>query len=109
MTLETITREKCRLFEPSTSVDLSDLGEVPSLYSPVAPAIQRQVDPEATVEKGACQQTLERLLEKLSGKEFLGKAYAQQYLRDQNRDPHFSPHLLHLPSTPSRPSPYITS
>jgi integrase/recombinase XerD len=85
MTLERITPEKYRLFEPSTSVDLCDLGEVPSFYSPVALPIQQQVHREPKVEKGSCQQTLERLLENLSGKEFLGKTYAEQYLRDQYR------------------------
>jgi integrase/recombinase XerD len=85
MTLETITPKEYRLFEPSASVDLCDLGEVPSFYTPIAPPIQQQVHPEPSVERGSRQQTLERLLEKLSGKEFLGKAYAEQYLRDQYR------------------------
>ena len=85
MTLETVTPEKYRLFEPSTSVDLCDLGEVPSFYTPLAPLIQQQVHPQLSVERGSRRQTLERLLEKLSGKVFLGKAHAEEYLRDQYR------------------------
>ena len=85
MTLETVTPEKYRLLKLSTSVDLCDLGEVPSFYTPVVPPVQHQVHREPREERGTCRQTLERLLENLSGKEFLGKTYAEQYLRDQYR------------------------
>jgi site-specific recombinase XerD len=85
MTLERITPEKYRLFEPSASVDLCDLGEVPSFYTPLATPIQHQVHREPREERGTCRQTLERLLKNLSGKDFLGKSYAEQYLRDQYR------------------------
>ena len=55
MTLETITPEKYRLSEPSTSVDICDLGEAPSFCTPVSAAIQQQDHREPRPEKASPQ------------------------------------------------------
>jgi integrase/recombinase XerD len=88
MTLDRITPKTYRLLEPCACVDLYEIGEVPSLYSPVTPEIQprdwpvkkpRQVVPEAR------RQALDHLLGKLHGKQLVGRDNAEEYLLDQYR------------------------
>ena len=88
MTLERIDPRDYRLLGPCEYVDLYEIGEDPSLYSPVEPRIQPlglPVEKSEAVERDPRRATFERLLEKLSGKEFVGKGHAQEYLRDQYR------------------------
>ena len=90
MTLDRQSWQNYRLLEPCECVDLCDLGEVPLFYNPIEPEIQPQ---PCTVQKPdvhtacneSCQRALERLLDKLSGTKFLGRHYAERYLRDQYR------------------------
>lgn len=92
MTLATVDLEKCRCLEQCQPPGLYD--PVPSPYSynvlgaefqcldclrsgPVVEADWQYDDPRQTA--------LERLLEKLIGKDLVGRQYAEQYLRDQYR------------------------
>ena len=90
MTLERIAPQNYRLLEPCECVDLYEIGEVPLFYNPISPEIQPQPCPVQrpdvhTACKEPCQRALERLLDKLSGKQLFGRGYAEQYLRDQYR------------------------
>lgn len=77
-------RQPCqnnRLLEPCESVDLCDVGEVPSFYNAIEPEIQpkpcsaQRPDVDKAY-KGLRQQT---------GTELLGSYYAKQYLQYQYR------------------------
>ncbi len=89
----TLDRQPCqnyRLLEPCECVDLCDLGEVPFFYNPIEPEIQPkpcsvQRPDVHTAYHELRQRALERLLNKLSGKQLLGSHHAEQYLRDQYR------------------------
>ena len=70
MTLERIDPRDYRLLGPCEYVDLYEIGEDPSLYSPVEPRIQPlglPVEKSEAVERDPRRATFERLLEKLSG------------------------------------------
>ena len=92
MTLETESVEKCRCFEQCQPSDLYDPFEGSQDHSASGPEIQclncpwsgpvveaewDYVDPR--------QGAFDRLLQKLSDKELVGKQYAERYLRDQYR------------------------
>ena len=90
MTLDEKPWQNYRLLEPCENVDLCDLGEVPFFYNPIEAEIQPKPCPVQTPDvetayKELRQQTLEHLLDKLSGTQLLGRHYAEQYLRDQYR------------------------
>ena len=62
----------------------------PPFYNPIELEIQPQPCPVQrpdvhTAYKESRQRALERLLDELSGKELVGRGYAEQYLRDQYR------------------------
>jgi hypothetical protein len=88
MTLESVEGENCRLFTQSESVDLYEIGEVPCLYTPIELPIQASKVPKKRLEKPrrpTRQHLFDRLLKRLSGMEFVGRDYAEAYLRDQYR------------------------
>lgn len=90
MTLDGKPWQNYRLLEPCESVDCCDLGEVPFFYTPIEPEIQPKPCPDQradvdTAYKELRQRALERLLDKVSGRELLGRHYAERYLRDQYR------------------------
>lgn len=90
MTLDGKPWQNYRLLEPCECVDLCDLGEVPFFYNPIEPEIQPKPCPVQrsdvdTAYKELRQRALERLLDKLSGTQLLGRHYAERYLRDQYR------------------------
>jgi integrase/recombinase XerD len=90
MTLGRIDPQNCRLLEPCECVDLCDLGEVPLVYNPIEPERQPQPctvqEPDVGRALHECsQRALERLLDKLSETELVGRQYAERYLRDQYR------------------------
>jgi integrase/recombinase XerD len=90
MTLET------RIPEPHTagkvifSDDYCEIGEVPSLYTPLELQIQPRPfparEPGVDLRKQEGKESmLDRLLGKIQSGEFIGREYAEQYLRDQHR------------------------
>jgi len=89
----TLDRQPCqnyRLLEPCECVDLCDIGEVPFFYNPIEPEIQPKPCPVQSPDVHTAyhelrQRALERLLNKLSGKQLLGSHHAERYLRDQYR------------------------
>ena len=90
MTLDRQPWQNYRLLEPCECVDCCDLGEVPAFYNAIEPEIQPKPCPVQrpdvdTPYKELRQRALERLLDKLSGTELLGRHYAERYLRDQYR------------------------
>jgi integrase/recombinase XerD len=90
MTLNRKSWQNYRLLEPCECVDLCDFGEVPPLYNPIEPEIQPKACPVQrpdvdTAYKELRQRVLERLLDKVSGTQLLGRHYAERYLRDQYR------------------------
>lgn len=87
MTLDSQPWQNYRLLEPCECVDLCDLGEVPPFYNPIEPQIQPQPCPIQrpdvhTAYKECRQRALERLLDKLNGKQLVGRDYAEWYLRE---------------------------
>ncbi|NVM20462.1 MAG: tyrosine-type recombinase/integrase [Desulfobacterales bacterium] len=88
MTLEQIDPQNYRLLRPCECVDLYEIGEVPSLYSPVTPEIQPldwPVEKAKEMVPEPRRQAFDHLLGKLHGKQFIGMDYAEEYLRDQYR------------------------
>jgi integrase/recombinase XerD len=88
MTLASDYGEDYRLFKQRKSVDLYSIGEDPCLYNAVGwqnqPLQVWQANPEKA-KRQSQRLLLERFLETLHEKQFVGRDYAEEYLREQYR------------------------
>jgi integrase/recombinase XerD len=90
MTLEARSPEPHRAAKVIFSEDYCEIGEVPPLYTSLElqnqPQPWVQLNPTVDLGKQQCQEgILDHMLGKISAGNYIGRGYAEQYLRDQYR------------------------